>query len=384
MNKKNLTLNGLTTPHIIYIIVSLAMVAVGIYLTSHFYQTYFPSGFGAEGSLCSGDGFWGCNKATESALGHILYVPTSFFGIVIGALGIIGAIFPSERMERTNKLFILLNALGCLGLLAYSLFALGGLCQFCTVYYVLSFTAAFLFIKNSQLPPIPDFKITGIYGVLVLIPAFLMHNNFLDKQSRQKSLSVQYVQQYEQLKNMGEPSFISPYMVNSASKTAGSKWEDAPVRIAVFSDFQCPFCQKVAEQIPQVIKGLEDKVNVAYYFYPLDNACNPKIKRSFHQFACKAASLAACDAEKFVEVHDVIFERQAQLSNENLNNWEKEFGLSGCFDNAKTQDIIAQTMNTGEMYQLKSTPTLIINGKKIEGSIPTVHLRAIIESILKQ
>ena len=378
MSKKNLTLNGFTLPHTAYVILSVLMIAVSIYLTKHFYQAYFPTGIGTD-SLCKGEGFWGCDQATLSMLGHIFYVPTAFFGIIIGALGIIGAIFPSEKMERTNKFFIILNAIACLGLFAFSIIALGGLCQFCTVYYLLSWIAAFLFFKYSDLAPKPDIKISAIYGVLVIVPAIFMRNYFIDQSARQSSLSAQYIQQYQSLRTIGEPTYISPYKINSATE----KWEDAPVRIAVFSDFQCPFCQKVAEQVPELIKGLEDKVNVAYYFFPLDNACNPAIKRAFHQYACKAAYLAACDKDKFVEVHDTIFERQEQLSNENLDKWADEFGLKGCFDNKEIQDAVRQSMNVGEMFQLKSTPTLIINGKKIEGSIPTIHLRAIVESLLK-
>lgn len=379
MEKKNLTQNGMTVPHTLYIIVSVAMVAVGIYLTKHFYQVHFPAGIGAESSLCSGDGFWGCHKATESALGHIFYVPTAFFGIVIGLLGIIGAVFPSNEMEQTNKFFVLLNALGCIGLLLFSLISLGGLCQFCTLYYVLSFLAAFLFVKNSSETPKPSIKITAIYAAIVIVPSIFMSNYYGKQEARQNSLSSQYISQFENLKSMGEPTYESPYKINKATEN----WMDAPVRIAVFSDFQCPFCQKVADQFPVLLKGLEDKVNVAYYFYPLDNACNPKITRAFHQYACKAAYLAACDEEKFLEVHDEIFAGQAQLSNESLDKLAKKYKLEGCYNNPKLQDVVTQTMNAGELYGLKSTPTIIINGKKIEGSIPTVHLRAIVESLLK-
>ncbi|MCO4755983.1 MAG: thioredoxin domain-containing protein, partial [Bacteriovoracaceae bacterium] len=320
MDKRRLT-DDFKTPHIIYLAVSLLMVVVSIYLTKHFYNIHFPSGFGGEDALCKGTGFWGCNKATQSALGHFFFVPTSLFGIIIGLLGLIGAFWNNSEVEKTNKFFVLLNALGCLGLLGYSLIALGGLCQFCTVYYVLSFIAAFLFLKHSSLKPIPSLKVTAVYGVLLIIPALLMRNYFVDQSKKQNSLSGQYIQQYKNLPNKGEPNFISPYKINEATE----QWNDAPVRIAVFSDFQCPFCQKVAEQIPQVIQGLEDKINVSYYFYPLDNACNPKITRSFHQYACKAAYLAACDVDKFEEVHDVIFERQRELSYENLDKWAQEF-----------------------------------------------------------
>ena len=112
--------------------------------------------------------------------------------------------------------------------------------------------------------------------------------------------------------------------------------------------------------------------------------CNPKVKRSMHEFACKAAYLAACDKEKFSEVHDYIFEHQEELSNENIEAWAKNFEVNYCFDNADLKDVVQRTMNAGDQFNLKSTPTIIINGRKIEGSIPTVHLRSIIQSLINE
>ncbi len=378
MEKRRLS-DDFNSAHIAYLAVSVLMIVVGIYLTKHFYNIHFPSGFGSEDALCKGTGFWGCNKATQSALGHFFFVPTSLFGIIIGLLGPIGAFWNAPEVERTNKFFIYLNALGCLGLFLYSIIALGGLCQFCTVYYVLSFIAVFIFFKFSSLKPIPDLKVSAVYGIILIVPSLFARNYFIEQSQKKDSLSGQYVQQFKNLPGKGEPSYISPFKINEATQN----WEDAPVRIAVFSDFQCPFCEKVAKQIPQVIQGIEDKVNVSYYFYPLDNACNPNIKRAFHQFACKAAYLAACDTEKFVEVHDVIFERQRELSFDNLDKWANEFGLKNCFENQEVQDVVKQTINTGDQFNLTSTPTIVINGKVIKGSVPTVYLRAIIKSILE-
>jgi protein-disulfide isomerase/uncharacterized membrane protein len=379
MNKKTLTLNGFTIPNTIYLLLSLAMIGVSAYLMSHFYTTFFPTGFGGEDSLCSGTGFWGCDKATTSVMGKVFNVPTAFFGIIIGLLGVLGAIFPSEKMESTNKFFIIINAVGCVALLVYSLISLGGLCPFCTIYYALSILAAVVFTKSSELKAMPDVKITAFYAVIVIAPSIFMNMNFTKRMNTLESLSKQYVEQYKGLKDQGVPSYESPYKLHIATE----KFADAPIRISVFSDFQCPFCQRVADQMPEIIKGMEDKVNIQYFFYPLDSACNPKMKRSFHAYACRASYLAACDAKQFAKIHDFLFANQEKLGVENLNKWEKDFGLSGCFDNPELKDEIVRSMNIGTQYNLKSTPTIIINGKKIEGSIPTVHFQAIIKSLIK-
>lgn len=379
-NSKRLTLNGLTTPHLIFIFLSLAMVGVSVYLTSHFYEAHFPKGFNSDNSLCEISAFWGCAKASTSALGSLFYVPTSFFGVIVGLIGVMGAIFPSESSEKFTKFVFSLNAVGCFILLIYSLIALKGLCPFCTVYYALSFLAVFVFYKNSTTQPFPEAKHIIVYFIVTLIPSILMYNYYVNTMTTQSSLSGQYITQYDTLAAPGDPAVESPFKIHMSTE----KFADAPLRITVFSDFECPFCKVVSNQMKPLIAEFDGKINIQYLFYPLDNACNPNIKSSFHKFACKAAYLAACDTKNFHKNHDIIFERQSELSFENLSQWEKEFGLSGCFDNKEIQDAVRQTISSGTQYDLKSTPTLIINGKKIEGTIPTVHIKAILRKILAQ
>lgn len=375
---KRLTLNGLTTPHMLYLLISVGMIGVSIYLTNHFYEAHFPKNLSADNSLCEINSFWGCAKASTSALGSIFHVPTSLFGVIVGLIGVMGSIFSSEENEKFAKFVYFLNAAGCVVLLLFSLIALKGLCPFCTVYYILSFVAAFLFYKYSNARPFPEVKPLIIYFVVTLIPSFMMYNYFVDTQKQQSSLSIQYVDQYKNLATPGDPVTESPYKIHMSTKN----FADAPLRITVFSDFECPFCKVVSDQMKPLIAAFPGKINIQYMFYPLDNNCNPNVKSMFHQFACKAAYLAACDKERFHEIHDIIFSRQKELSFENIGNWEKEFGLSGCFDNKDIQDAIQQTINAAEQFSLKSTPTIIINGKKIEGTIPTVHLKAILRNIL--
>jgi protein-disulfide isomerase len=161
-------------------------------------------------------------------------------------------------------------------------------------------------------------------------------------------------------------------------------FKDAPIRISVFSDFQCPYCQAVADQMPELIKEFGSKINIQYMFYPLDASCNSKMKGGMHPYACQAAYLAACDTEKFSKIHDYIFEKQSEINYENIKKWTKKFGLTeNCLENKNVQDQIQQTLNAGDQFNLKSTPTIIINGKKLEGMIPTVHLKAILRSLIK-
>ena len=82
--KKNLTLNGMTGLNFLFILNAVAMIGVSIYLTTHFYDTLYPTKLGGTGSLCNLSNFFNCDAATYSTLAHIAGVPTSFFGIIMG------------------------------------------------------------------------------------------------------------------------------------------------------------------------------------------------------------------------------------------------------------------------------------------------------------
>ncbi|MDZ7707060.1 MAG: thioredoxin domain-containing protein [Trueperaceae bacterium] len=84
--------------------------------------------------------------------------------------------------------------------------------------------------------------------------------------------------------------------------------DDAAVMIRVFSDFQCPFCQRYALEIMPSLEAsvLErDDVGFAFHHFPLT---------SIHANAVPAAEAAQCvsdhyGADAFWAYHDLLFER---------------------------------------------------------------------------
>jgi protein-disulfide isomerase/uncharacterized membrane protein len=380
-SKKSLTLNGLVLPNFLYVLVSVGMIFVGVYLTNHFFSTFYPEGLSQSSSLCNISNFWGCDKATNSPLGTIAGMPTSIFGIIMGVIGLFTAFAGTPAIEKTTKTITLLNLVACLLLFVYSLVILKSLCPMCTAYYVLSLLAYLLFYKYSDFSLGFDPKITSSFAALVIIPVIALNFYIGEKKEKKATLAKSYIGQFNELKNYGDPAVESPYKIHKGTE----KFEDAPIRITVFSDFQCPYCQAVAEQMPSLIREFKNKINIQYMFYPLDATCNSQMKGGMHPYACKAAYLAACDQTKFAEVHDYIFQKQSEINLESLKDWGKKFELGeNCAENKAIQDQIQQTLNAGNQYNLKSTPTIIINGKKLEGLVPTVHLKAILNSLIKK
>ncbi len=376
--KKSLTLEGLTTRNMLFIVNAVAMIAVGLYLTNHFYEVLYPKNLGGSSSLCNISNFFNCDAATYSKLSNISGIPISFFGIVVGLLFLISSLMPSESLEKTSSAVAKYNFIGCIALFIFSLGALGSLCPFCTVYYLFSGVAFFLTWKYAIPSWVPDLKVAALWGGLLMIGSFFMYQNTKGKEEFTSKMSASVVEQFRSLAVLGEPDWESPYKIHSSTE----KYQDAPIRITVFSDFQCPFCKMVAEQMPELARRYAGKINIQYMFYPLDAKCNSNVKGRFHDQACDAAYIAACDEKKFVDVHDEIFANQDKLGSGVLSDISKKFGLADCLSNKEVQNKVIQAINQGTKYNLKSTPTIIINGKKIEGTIPNRQYFAIFEDIL--
>ena len=128
-------------------------------------------------------------------------------------------------------------------------------------------------------PALRGFAITSVLG------AFAVGSNSWKKADYHEKLKISLIEQFNSLKIVGDPKKESPHRLNSVT----SKFQDAPLRITIFSDFQCPACKQLAKSIEKIIPKYKKDVNIQYMFYPLDMNCNPSIKKPFHGHACSAA-----------------------------------------------------------------------------------------------
>jgi uncharacterized membrane protein len=376
--KKSLTLHGISGLNFLFILNAVAMIGVSIYLTTHFYEVLYPTKLGGASTLCNISNFFNCDAATYSKISNLAGIPISFFGIIVGLLFLFTSLMPSENLEKTSSAVSKYNFIGCVALFIFSIGALGSLCPFCTLYYVLSGLAFFLLWKKGINSWAPDLKVAAGWGILLVAGSVVMYQTTKGKEDYNSKMSTSIIQQFRALPSAGEPDMESPYKIHMATE----KFADAPIRITVFSDFQCPFCKVVAEQIPELVRRYPKQINVQYMFYPLDAKCNSNVKARMHESACDAAMIAACDPAKFAEVHDEIFANQDKLGQGALVDIAKSHGLVGCTEKPEIKNKVIETINQGTKYNLKSTPTIIINGKKVEGTIPNRQFFAIFDDIL--
>lgn len=359
---------------IVLFLLSALMIGFSIYLTSHYFELKFPTGL-ESGALCNFNSFFNCDKTTMSPASNIGGVPISMFGIVIGALVMIGLFIRNEYYEKTVYFTLIVNMIGCALLFCYSLFILGGLCPFCTLYYIVSALTLLLFYKkSSDYRPHPQMLIA--FAAIFLAVTFLTRLNVNSKMANANAVANDLIKQYYGLPNLGAPATPSEFRIASAP--------DAPIKMQIFSDFECPACKALSAIMPQLLLRYGGKIDIQYFFYPLDNSCNPSMERPLHQSACRAAYFAACSpVENFGTLHDEIFHNQERIA-DYLDEQIKKNNLEACIKDPKTKEKVVAIINQATPFNVRSTPTFLLNGVKIEGVLPADQLFAIMDEILKR
>jgi len=396
VDEKSLTLRGLNKLSIFHLVTSLLVVISAFLTLRHFFIANFPTSI-YEGSFCDISAFFNCDSSAYSFIAQIAGVPLGYFGIAVGMASLMGVIFPSVAFERTNKFINFFNALGIVGLIFYSLFILKSVCLLCVAYYIFSLINFGLYYKygidsekrffKQHLQP----KVKYLFGIgiITLIGAaniYAYHQVKIEAQGG--GVANKIVQQYFNLPKTKNPSIISPYYTFQAAKN----FEDAPIRIVEFADFQCPDCLKLRNDLEYLKKDFGDKMNVVFQFFPLDGKCNNVVEKDLHPQSCALSYIAAHDPSKFRMIHDEIFDNfRKTRSDEWVRSLAQKYGVEGALTDERTRTIVHDIINTGKEYKptserykygIRSTPTMIINERMVIGTLPQAQLRAIFKAIL--
>lgn len=146
---------------------------------------------------------------------------------------------------------------------------------------------------------------------------------------------------------------------------------DALVTVAVFSDFQCPYCGRIAPSLHELAEK-ETGVRVVSMQLPI-----PSHPRAHD--AAKAA-LAADRQGKYWEMHDKLFESRESLAAADFSALAEELGLdvaqfeTDLEDEAIEQQIQAD-VDMARDLGVRSTPATFVNGHYVRGAVPLKTLR---------
>ncbi len=398
-SSRTLTLDGWNLRRVLSFLFGLGMIAASVLTIRHFFLANYPKTI-FTGSFCDISAFFNCDSSAFSPISAVWGIPLGFFGAFLGALFALGTIFPSEAFERTNKSLSLLNVIGVISLFLYSVLHLGSLCLLCSGFYLFSILSFILFavygIDRSVRNPIrrwvhPSFKLLAVFAVIAAVGGTSMIEYHDARKAAQTGTAVNIVKQYFELPNVASPSFLSPYWAVKST----DKFEDAPIRIVEYTDFMCPDCYYLSQQLDKLKKDFAGKINVAIQFFPLD-ACNTVVpeKGNLHPGACELTYLAAGNPARFPEIHDEIWANFAQRKDP---AWRaalaKKYGTEGAPKDRALQALVKKIIDTGAEYEktsdkfqhgIRSTPTMIVNNRMLIGTLPYDHLKAICQALVDE
>lgn len=159
---------------------------------------------------------------------------------------------------------------------------------------------------------------------------------------------------------------------------------DAPVSIIEYSSLTCPHC---AQFHTDVLPGLKEryiapgKVKLIYRDFPLD------------QRALAAATLAHCAGpDRYFGFLDVLFQSQAQWAQSDDLGALMQLGrlagmseeqMNQCLADQELQDAILKTrLDAQDQFDVRSTPTFVIDGEAYAGSRDVDAFAEIIDPLL--
>ena len=173
---------------------------------------------------------------------------------------------------------------------------------------------------------------------------------------------------------------------------------DAKVLVVNFDDFQCPYCAAMhASILESILKPYGDRIKLVYKDYPLP----------FHPWAMHAAVDANCLAaqsadaywgfadylhtnldkiqgprsakrgvdDQMKDVDQVALDQAAQHKLDNAK-------LAACMKTAD-QKAIEASIKEGDALGVDGTPTMFINGEKVDGAVPPEELRVVLDRALR-
>lgn len=197
----------------------------------------------------------------------------------------------------------------------------------------------------------------------------------------QAAQSFEIKQQMEGFKQMIEPSFKNRLTID-AGKSFSKGPANAKVTIFEFSDYQCPYCQRGAAMVEEIVKMYPNDVKVVFKNFPLP----------MHKQAGPAAqaAIAAGKQGKFWEFYEVLFGNQAKIPQPDffvqtaqtlkldVEKFKKDM------ESPETKQMVDDDMKLGQANKIQSTPTFVINGVKVEGALPVPYMKYVIDRLISE
>jgi protein-disulfide isomerase len=143
---------------------------------------------------------------------------------------------------------------------------------------------------------------------------------------------------------------------------------EAPVTLVQYGDYECPSCGAAYPVVKELQRRFGDQMRFVFRNFPLHEA---------HPHAEHAAEAAEAVADlagdhAFWSMHDLLYENQDALDDENLAEYAYDAGADGeaverALGAGKFAARVRSDFKSGVRSGVNGTPTFFINGTRFDG-----------------
>jgi protein-disulfide isomerase len=141
---------------------------------------------------------------------------------------------------------------------------------------------------------------------------------------------------------------------------------EAAVTLVEYGDYECPYCGAAYPIIKEVQERMGERLRFVFRNFPITTS------HAHAEQAAEAAEAAAAQG-RFWEMHDLLYENQQRLGDEDLRAYAEQLGLAvEPFDQELAEHVHAPRVREDFMSGVRSgvngTPTFYVNGLRYDDS----------------
>jgi protein-disulfide isomerase len=140
---------------------------------------------------------------------------------------------------------------------------------------------------------------------------------------------------------------------------------DAPIKLVEYGDYECPYCGEAYSVIKAIQERLGNRLCFAFRNFPLSNS------HPHAEHAAEAAEAAGAQG-RFWEMHDLLYQNQEALEDEDLARYATALGLDVDRFMSELQSgvhtaRVREDFRSGARLDVNGTPSFFINGVRYDG-----------------
>jgi len=355
------------------IVVTALAFCVAMYLGSHHVDL-------SAQAICNVNEVFNCDRVNRSEWSEIRGVPIAWIGAAFyaGTLLVTLLARPGSSGFKNAPHMVLLGGAGAVGyslFLAWASTQIGAWCLFCIDLYglnLLLLVAGALWVRDSGIPAGEGIKAVlfarqekslTVLGLVVF--AGLIAGRVYNKPTS----TTTAVPGSSDTRSAPEFTvYIGPSTVLTDGTEPVLGNPNGRITVVEFADFECPFCGQVAPDVHDLASASPD-LRILFKNYPLDQACNPNIKRVFHKDSCRAAEAGECARQqgRFWELNRLMFMNQEDLDDDALRFMAGQVGLDmatfeSCWNAPETVTAVQEDISSASAIGVDGTPSIYVRG----------------------